>query len=105
MQGKEKIEYELDHNECRRVDNHNTPEQNLLTAIVLQALCDINKYKDRDTILWLLSEEDDPWCFRWVCEMTGLDAAYIRNCVAKNWPNKKKASYWRSIVMGRTGYK
>jgi hypothetical protein len=63
---------------------------NLVVQVLVQAIEDYEKFSNAkkrstehnlwsDAALWINCDDDDPWSFRWCCEVAGYDYQAIRN--------------------------
>jgi hypothetical protein len=67
---------------------------NLVVQLLVQAIEDYDKFcnaKKRstehnlweDAALWINCDDDDPWSFKWCCEVVGYDYQAIRNGISR----------------------
>ena len=97
LKRKERTLHEVDENDCIRIDEHETPEKNLLVGILMQALEDVRN-KDEKARIWIMSNETSYWSFIWICETLNVNPKIIRDAVNISWPNKKKIGFWRILT-------
>lgn len=67
----------------------NSPEKNLINYMVFDAIRAAKKkagIEKREAIHWLMqSKSQEPWSFRWCCDVLGLDYHTLRRKLCQNW--------------------